>query len=109
MDLITYDDFAKLQLGTGKVVEAGAHPNADRLLVLKVDVGEEEPRMIVAGIASRYQPEELVGRTVVVVMNLKPAKLRGIVSEGMILAAGGGDVQGLATIDEEVAPGVVVR
>jgi methionyl-tRNA synthetase len=86
---IVYEDFAKVKLRTGKVLSAEKHPNADKLLVLKVEVGEPEPRTIVAGIASKFAPEQLVGRTVVVVVNLAPAKLRGIVSQGMLLAAGG--------------------
>ena len=107
--MIQFDDFTKVQFRSGKILEAEKHPNADRLLVLKVDVGEENPRTVVAGIADRYSPEDLPGQTVVVVINLKPAKLRGIVSEGMLLAAGGGKVQGLVTIKEDVSPGTIVR
>ena len=107
--LITIDDFAKVQLRTGLVVAGERHPSADRLLVLKVDVGEPEPRTIVAGIASRYAPEDLVGTRVIVVINLKPVKLRGIMSQGMLLAAGGGDVKAMATTTEEVPPGTIVR
>ena len=107
--LIEYDDFAKIQLRAGKVLTAERHPKADRLLVLSVDVGEDRPRTIVAGIATRYAPEDLVGLTVTVVINLKPAKLRGIVSEGMLLAAGGGDVKAMVTLTEDVAPGTIVR
>ncbi len=105
--LITYDDFAKLDLRAGTVRTSEKHPKADRLLVLTVDVGEPEPRTIVAGIANRYAPEELVGRQVVVVCNLKPAKLRGIVSQGMLLAAGGQDVVDLVHVGAD--PGVIVR
>lgn len=108
-DLISIDDFAKVQLKTGRILEAGPHPDADRLLVFKVDVGEAEPRTIVAGIASRYQPELLVGQQVVVVTNLKPAKLRGIESQGMMLAAGGKDVKGLVGVTEPLPPGTIVR
>ena len=108
-DPISFDDFSKLELKTGQVQTAEKHPNADRLLVMTVDVGEESPRTIVAGIAGRFEPTELVGRTVIVVTNLKPAKLRGVVSEGMILAAGGKDVVDLATIPTDVSPGTVVR
>ena len=107
--LINFDDFTKVQFRTGHIESAEKHPNADRLLVLKVDVGEDNPRTIVAGIANRYAPEDLAGQTVVVVINLKPAKLRGVVSEGMLLAAGGGNVQGLVTVSEEVTPGTIVR
>ncbi len=84
--MIEYDDFAKVDLRVGTIEAAEKHPNADRLLVLKVNLGEEKPRTIVAGIASSYQPEELVGKQVIVVANLKPRKLRGIISEGMLLA-----------------------
>ena len=107
--LIGIEDFQKIQLRTGRVLEASKHPSADRLLVLKVDLGEESPRTICAGIASRYAPEELVGLNVVVVANLKPVKLRGIESQGMLLAAGGGDVKAMATLTELVAPGTIVR
>ena len=109
MQMIEFDDFTKIELRSGKIIEAETHPNADRLLVLKVDVGEPEPRTIVAGIANAYAPTDLVGKTVVVVINLKPAKLRGIVSEGMLLAAGGSNVKGLVTVDPIVEPGEVVR
>ncbi len=106
---ITFDDFGRLDLRAGVVVEAGPHPDADRLLVLQVDIGEERPRSIVAGIASRFAPAELVGRTVVVVANLVPAELRGVLSEGMLLAAGGKRVVDLATFADPVTPGTVVR
>ncbi len=86
-DAITYDDFAKVRLQAGKVLECRKHPEADKLLVVKVDVGEEQPRQIVAGVADVFEPEQLVGRTIVVVCNLKPVKLRGIWSNGMLLAA----------------------
>lgn len=86
-EIIDYEDFAKLDLRVGKIVEADKHPNADKLLLLKVDLGEEDPRTILAGIAGWYKPEELVGKNIVVVANLKPRKMRGIYSEGMLLAA----------------------
>ena len=108
-DTITFDDFMKLNLRAGFVESASAHPNADRLLVLTVDVGEESPRTIVAGLATKCAPEDLVGRTVIVVVNLKPAKLRGVVSQGMLLAAGEKEVEGLATLTAAVAPGTIVR
>jgi methionyl-tRNA synthetase len=104
---IQFEDFSKVQLRTGKVLEAAVHPNGDKLLVLTVDVGEARPRTICAGIRSKFAPEDLVGRTVVVVMNLAPRKMRGVVSEGMILAAGGENVVGLVTVD--AGPGEIVR
>jgi len=85
-DCIEFEDFAKVDLRVGTVLEATPHPEADRLLVLKVDAGEDSPRQVVAGIAEFFRPEELVGRQVVVVFNLKPRKLRGMVSQGMVLA-----------------------
>lgn len=106
---IGYEDFAKLQLRTGKVVGAERHPNADRLLVLKVNIGEPEPRTIVAGIAAVYKPEDILGQQIVVVANLKPAKLRGVMSQGMLLAAGGPEVAALVRPAQELPPGTVVK
>ena len=83
---ITYDDFAKIELRTGTIVEAKVHPNADKLLVLQVDLGSEK-RQICAGIRAFYTPEQLVGKQVVVVSNLEPKPLRGEISQGMLLAA----------------------
>ena len=79
-----------------------------RLLRLTIDTGSDQ-RTIVAGIAAQYSPEDLVGKQVVIVANLKPAKLRGVVSEGMLLACGGKQIEGLVTVDPEVAPGATVR
>jgi methionyl-tRNA synthetase len=84
---ITIDDFAKVDLRVGMVMSAAAVKGADKLLHLSVDIGEPQPRSIVAGIASAYQPEALVGRKVVIVANLAPRKLRGLESQGMIVAA----------------------
>ncbi len=104
---ITYDDFAKVALRAGTVLTAERHPDADRLLVLTVDVGEPAPRQIVAGIATRFEPEDLPGRKVVVVTNLAPATIRGVESRGMLLAAGGKAVVDLVAVD--AAPGEIVR
>jgi methionyl-tRNA synthetase len=108
-DLISIDDFLKVQLKVAKILEAANVPKSKKLVQLKVDVGEPEPRTILAGIAESYQPEQLVGRTIVVVANLKPAKLMGIESNGMVLAAspeGGG---ALLLNAEAAAPGTRVR
>ncbi|NCD25869.1 MAG: methionine--tRNA ligase [Deltaproteobacteria bacterium] len=83
---IEFEDFAKVDLRVGTVLSVDKHPEADRLLVLKVDAGEDSPRQIVSGIAEFWAPADLVGRQVVIVANLKPRKLRGLVSQGMILA-----------------------
>jgi methionyl-tRNA synthetase len=83
---IQYDDFAKLQLRVGTVLECKVHPKADKLLVLQVDLGTET-RQICAGLRQHYQPEQLVGKQIIVVANLEPKPLRGEMSQGMLLAA----------------------
>ncbi len=83
---IEYNDFAKIQLKIATIVEAKVHPNADKLLLLQVDLGGEK-RQICAGIKAWYPPESLVGKQVVVVANLAPRPLRGEISQGMLLAA----------------------
>src|SRR5208283_4700926 len=84
---ITIDDFAKVDLRVARILAAEKVPGADKLLKLTIDVAEREPRTIVAGIAKAYSPEQLAGRKVVIVANLQPRKLRGIESNGMIVAA----------------------
>lgn len=84
---ITIDDFSKVEMRVGKVVKCEKHPKADKLLVSQIKIGSEV-RQIVSGIANYYKPEDMVGKSVVVVCNLKPVKLRGVESQGMILAAG---------------------
>ncbi len=106
-DLITIDDFAKMELRVAEVLIAEKVENADKLLKLRVKIGEEE-RTVVAGIAKYYAPEELIGKKVVVVANLKPVKLRGIESRGMVLCAS--DEDGLeALLVDKVSNGGVVR
>ena len=85
-NVIQYDDFAKLELRVATVLECKAHPNADKLLVLQVDLGTER-RQICAGLRQHYQPEQLVGKQIIVVANLAPRTMRGEVSNGMLLAA----------------------
>lgn len=87
IEQIGIEDFAKVQLKVGKVLECKKVEKADKLLCSQIDVGEEIPRTVVSGIAKYYTPEEMVGKQVIVVTNLKPAKLRGIESQGMILCA----------------------
>jgi len=105
---ITIDEFAKLDLRVAVVKSAEKIKGADRLLKLEVDLGEET-RTIVAGIAQHYTPESLVGKSVVIVANLAPAKLRGVTSNGMILAASEGEALGVLTVDREVPPGSRVK
>jgi len=106
--MITIDQFRAVELRVGTVRAAEPHPNADRLLVLRVDVGGEE-RQLVAGIRAHYDPAALVGRQVIVVANLEPAKLRGVESQGMVLAASDGERVILLRPDEPAAPGALVR
>ncbi len=106
--LIEFADFQRVQLRIGTVLEARAHPKADRLYLLRVDVGENEPRQIVAGLAEFWKLEELVGRQVVVVANLKPRKLRGEKSEGMVLAVKDKDGLALLAPSREVPGGSAV-
>lgn len=105
---ISMEDFLKVQLKAAKVLSAERVPKSEKLLKLQVDLGNEQ-RQIVAGIGKRYEPDQLVGRRVVIVANLKPAKLMGVESQGMILAAGDHEVGGLVTILEEVDPGTKVK
>ncbi len=84
--MITIDDFRKVELKIATVKAAEPHPNADRLMILQVDLGDEQ-RQICAGIRNHYTPEDLVGKQIVVVANLETAKLRGMDSQGMLLAA----------------------
>lgn len=107
---ITIDEFMKIQLKTAKVLTAERVPKSEKLLKLQVSLGEgTESRQIVAGIGKKYAPEALIGKTIIIVANLKPAKLMGIESQGMVLAAGDSDVRGLVTILEEVDPGTKVK
>jgi methionyl-tRNA synthetase len=105
---VSIEEFAKLDLRTGKVIEAEKIEKSDKLLKLKVDLGGEQ-RQVVAGIAESYSPESVLGKQVVIVANLKPAKLMGELSEGMILAANCKSGLFLATFDHEVEPGNPVK
>lgn len=106
--VIEYADFAKTALRSAKVLEAEKVAGADKLLRLQILVGEER-RQIVAGIALHYTPEQMVGKTVIVVANLKPAKIRGLESNGMLLAASAGDQLRIVTVDGDLPPGATVK
>jgi len=108
-ELITIEDFFKTQLRTGRIIEAEEIPKSKKLLKLKVDLGEEQPRQIIAGIKEHYSPDDLVGKDVVVVANLKPAKLMGHLSEGMILAASDGSGLHLVRPEAPKEPGTPVK
>ena len=105
---ITIDEFMKVDLRTGKILEAEKVKKSKKLIQLKVDIGTET-RQILAGIAESYEPENLIGRTVVIVANLKPAKLMGIESQGMVLAASNDGTILLAGFDQEPGQGIQVR
>jgi methionyl-tRNA synthetase len=108
---IDITDFTKVELRVGQVLTAARIPKSDKLLLLKVDIGEEQPRQILAGIAEHYTPEEMVDRKIAVVANLKPRKMRGHESQGMLLAAsvGEGDKPVLATFTEDVPNGARLK
>ncbi|MGL4372993.1 MAG: methionine--tRNA ligase [Turicibacter sp.] len=105
---IGIDDFMKVEIKVGQIKECKQHPKADRLLVSQIDLGCET-RQIVSGIAEHYKPEELVGKKVLVVTNLKPVKLRGELSQGMVLAASGDGKLTLPTIIDELPNGSKVK
>ena len=108
MENINFEEFQKIDLRVGKIIEAERIEGTDKLLKLKVDLGEEK-RQLVAGIAKFYQPEDLIEKEIIVVANLEPKTFREIESQGMLLAA---DVEGRPVIlkpDEEVPPGTKVR
>lgn len=114
---ITFDEFARVDLRVARVLEAEPHPNADRLLKLKVDDGSGEPRQICAGVRAHYQPDALVGRLIVIVANLAPRQIRGEESRGMLLAASNVPKEAAGTEERkvilltpmsEIEPGAIV-
>ena len=123
--MITFDEFKKIELVTAKIMDVRDHPNADKLLILEVDVGnvgdasnpgsqEKEPveqrkRQIVAGIQNYYTKNELVGKSIVLVNNLEPAIIRGIQSDGMLLAASDEGSLTLLITEKEIKPGSRIR
>ena len=108
MDQITYDEFKKVELKVAVVLEAERIAGATKLLKLKVDLGTEQ-RQLVAGVAESYKPEDLIGKKLTIVANLKPAIIRGVESQGMILAAVAGDKAVIPFFEGEIAPGSTVK
>jgi methionine--tRNA ligase beta chain len=107
--MVSFEEFGKIELRVATIKSVELHPKADKLLVLKVDLGNEE-RQLVAGIKQHYTAEELVGKKIIVVSNLEPAKLRGIESQGMLLAAEDSEgVVSLLTVDREINNGALVH
>jgi methionine--tRNA ligase beta chain len=105
--MITIDEFRNVELKIATIKSAEPHPNADKLMVLQIDLGDEQ-RQILAGIRNHYTPEELIGRQIVVVANLEPAKLRGLESQGMLLAASDEGRIIILTPDKAVTAGAKV-
>ncbi len=105
--MISIEEFRKIEIKVATIKHAEPHPNADRLMVLKIDLGSEE-RQLVAGIKEHYAAEDLIGRQIVVVANLEPAKLRGIESQGMLLAASDDDKIVILNPEKPVSPGAKV-
>ena len=108
-EIINYDLFSQIDLKVGKVLSAEKVENADKLLKLMIDLGEENPRQLVAGIAQQYIPESLIGRDVVVLTNLEPRTIRGVESQGMILAATADGAPVLLTLEKPVPPGSKIK
>lgn len=104
--MISYDDFKKVDMRIGEILEVEVVADADKLLKLTVNLGEEKPRTIVSGIREFFsEPQELVGKQVAFVCNLEPREIRGVMSEGMILAVKSGDSLALMTPHINVSPG----
>jgi tRNA-binding protein len=108
-ETIAFEDFAKIDLRVARVLEARPHPNADKLLLLQIDLGGEQ-RQIVAGIRAYYEPEQLLGKSIVVVKNLAPRTMRGESSQGMLLAASNEDRSQVIVLTPmaDIAPGAKV-
>ena len=105
--MITFDDFTKLDLRVDKILEVNLHPDAEKLYLLRVDVGEKAIQLV-AGIKPFYGADELVGKSVVVLVNLEQKSIRGSISEGMLLAAQGKEDLGVLSVDKDIAPGSTI-
>jgi len=108
MIMITYEDFSKLDIRIGKILSAEKVPGTDKLLKLDVDIGVET-RQLVAGIAESYEPDQLIGKEIPVLLNLEPRRIRGVESRGMILAVDVGGKPLLLYPEREVPPGSIIR
>ena len=104
MEIINFDDFSKLNIRVGKIISAEEVEGSNKLIKMKVDIGDEE-RQIVAGISKHYSLDELASKTVIVLINLEPRKIFGIESQGMLLASINGDEVSLLQTDKEMIPG----
>ena len=108
--LISIQNFAEIDLRVAEIKAAEEHPDADKLLVLKIDIGDGgEERQLVAGIKKCYSPEQLIGKKIIVVSNLAPAVIRGVESQGMLLAARDGKDIAVITTERDIKPGSKVQ
>ena len=106
--MVGFDDFSKMDIRIGKILSASEHPNADKLYVHRVDIGEKEIQLV-AGIKNYYAADELTGKDIVVLTNLEPRTLRGIESQGMLLAAQSEETISVLSPDREMPAGSKVR
>lgn len=106
--MATYEDFKKIEFRVGKIKDVVDHPNADKLYIVTVDLGDRT-KQVVAGVKNYYKKEDLIGKLVVVVDNLDPAMLRGVESNGMILAASDDTGLSIVTLDKEIKLGGIVK
>lgn len=102
---ISFEDFMKVDIRVARIKSVEEHPNADKLYIIKLDVGPEGEKQTCAGLKPYYKPEELVGKKVAIVLNLAPAKMRGEISETMMLAGQDGDVVAILSPEKDLAPG----
>ncbi|TSC75030.1 MAG: protein containing C-terminal region/beta chain of methionyl-tRNA synthetase [Parcubacteria group bacterium Gr01-1014_44] len=107
--MITYEDFKKLELRVAKIIEAERVEGSEKLLKLKLDLGEPEPRQVIAGIGKNYEPEKLIGQEIIIVANLEPKQLIGLESNGMLLAADSINGPVILIPEKEVEPGAIIK
>jgi len=106
--MVSFDDFSRLKLKIGKIIEINNHPDAEKLYVLKVDIGEKMIQLV-AGIKPFYNQDDLIGKLIIVLTNLEPKDIRGVVSEGMLLAAHNKDNLSVLVPDKQMEPGSLIR
>jgi len=109
INVITYEDFKKIELKVAKVLEAERMEGSEKLLKLKLDLGEAEPRQVIAGIGKNYDPEKLLGKEIIIVANLEPRQLMGLESNGMLLAADSANGPVILMPEKEVEPGILIK
>jgi methionyl-tRNA synthetase len=108
LEQVSIDDFAKLELRVGRIISCERVKGSKKLLKSMIDLGEDQPRQVLSGIAEVYTPEEMVGKSVIVIVNLKPAKIMGIESNGMVLAADSNGAT-LLTVEKSTGPGTKIH